>query len=348
MNRLGFPNDVIRIDGALDVVSTPLGVAPRRLPRWTGSRISDAFLAFDVEACAGVRLRFRTRSTSVSLTLRCNALQLDELEFAAAIDLLVDGEFVERREVTEVGRIRFAESRGASTTEGLVVTVNYEGLGDADKEIELWLPHTATCELIALETSQPVRATDARRTRWVHYGSSISHCLEAPGPTDTWPARVALARRLDLVDLGFAGQAVLDPFVARAIRDTQADVISLKLGINIVGGQLMRERTFRSAVDGFLDLIRQGHPTTPVLVVSAIHSPRYETCGLAGELSLARSRDILADVVEARIEEGEDTRYLDGQLLLGADEAEDLPDGLHPSPAAYLRMAGRFMELSGF
>lgn len=32
----------------------------------------------------------------------------------------------------------------------------------------------------------------------------------------------------------------------------------------------MRERTFRPAVHAFLDTIREGHPDTPVLVISAV------------------------------------------------------------------------------
>ena len=41
-----------------------------------------------------------------------------------------------------------------------------------------------------------------------------------------------------------AGQCQLDGFTARTIRDLPADLISCKLGINIVNGDTMRERTF--------------------------------------------------------------------------------------------------------
>ena len=56
-----------------------------------------------------------------------------------------------------------------------------------------------------------------------------------------------------LINLGLGGSALLDPFTARAMRDTPADLISLKIGINLVNTDLMRPRAFTPAVHGFLD-----------------------------------------------------------------------------------------------
>ena len=60
------------------------------------------------------------------------------------------------------------------------------------------------------------------------------------------------------------------------MRDTPADLISVKIGINLVNADLMRLRAFTPAVHGFLDTIRDGHPTTPLLVVSPILCPIHE------------------------------------------------------------------------
>jgi hypothetical protein len=49
---------------------------------------------------------------------------------------------------------------------------------------------------------------------------------------------------VDLENLAFAGQCKLDQHVARTIRDLPSDAISLKLGINVVNGDTIRERTF--------------------------------------------------------------------------------------------------------
>lgn len=86
----------------------------------------------------------------------------------------------------------------------------------------------------------------------------------------------ARAADVRLHNLGFGGSAMVDPFTARVIRDTPADVISVKLGINVVNGDVMRRRAFEPAVHGFLDTIRDGHPSTPVLLVSPIHCAIHE------------------------------------------------------------------------
>ena len=96
---------------------------------------------------------------------------------------------------------------------------------------------------------------------WLHHGSSISHGSDAESPTTTWPALAAALGGVELVNLGFGGSALLDPFTARAMRDTPADLISVKIGINLVNTDLMRLRAFGPAVHGFLDTIREGHPT---------------------------------------------------------------------------------------
>jgi len=111
---------------------------------------------------------------------------------------------------------------------------------------------------------------------WLHHGSSISHGSNAASPATTWPALAATAAGVDLVNLGFSGNALLDPFTARALRDTPADLISVKLGINVVNADLMRLRAFGPAVHGFLDTIRDGHPDTPLVVVSPLYCPIHE------------------------------------------------------------------------
>ena len=164
----------------------------------------------------------------------------------------------------------------------------------------------------ALEPARP-----HGRRRWVHHGSSISHCVGADRPTGTWPVVAARAAGVEVTNLSLAGNCLLDPFVARTIRDQPADLISLKVGINLVNTAAFRLRSFGPAVHGFLDTVREGHPDTPLLVVSPVSCPAVETTpgptgddghgGLAalgdpddmplGALTLTVIRDELARIV---------------------------------------------------
>jgi lysophospholipase L1-like esterase len=185
------------------------------------------------------------------------------------------------------------------------------------------------------------------------------------GPLGPWPQQAARELGVSLTNLGFAGDAMLDPFVAQTIATQPADVITLKLGINPVTTEAMKERVFGPAVHGFLDLVREGHPTAPIIVISAIAAPGFEdeagpsrevapgrfagTPRLAtdreGLVTLARSRAIIADVLAHRADDA-NLAYLNGLRLLGLADARHLYDGLHPDQAGYDLIARRFVELA--
>jgi lysophospholipase L1-like esterase len=251
-------------------------------------------------------------------------------------------------------------------------TVRFPELPAGEKDVEIWLPHAELTELIALRTDAPVRpAREHGRRVWLHHGSSISHGSNAASPTATWPALAAARGAVDLVNLGFSGSALLDPFTARAMRDAPADLISVKIGINVVNGDVMRLREFAPAVHGFLDTIREGHPRTPLLVVSPILCPvqedtpgplapdhtdgtmRFKATGdpaerAFGRLTLTVIRDELARIVALRAADDPHLHYLEGLDLYGEkDHAEfPLPDGIHPDPAGHRRIAENFARLA--
>jgi hypothetical protein len=193
-------------------------------------------------------------------------------------DLLVDGRLAGQASVTGGNVVMVDMATGAvETRPGRVGTVRFVGLPADVKDVEIWLPHNETTELVALRTDAPVEAVaDRGRRVWLHHGSSISHGFDAASPTMIWPAVAASLGGVELINLGLGGSALLDPFTARAMRDTPADLISVKMGINLVNLDLMRLRAFGPAVHGFLDTIREGHPTTPLLVVSPILCPIHE------------------------------------------------------------------------
>ncbi len=253
---------------------------------------------------------------------------------------------------------------------GTVGTIRFDGLPDEMKDVEIWLPQHETTEVVALHTDAPIEPAHRGRPVWLHHGSSISHGSNAASPSTTWPAVAAAQAGVELINLGLSGSALLDPFTARVLRDTAADLISVKIGINLVGADLMRMRAFTPAVHGFLDTIREGHPTTPLLVISAVLCPIHEeTPGpgvfdmaaladgkvlfratgdpaerAAGKLTLQSIREELARIVAQRTATDLNLSYLDGRELYGEDDYAELPlpDELHPDAATHLRMGERF------
>ena len=119
-----------------------------------------------------------------------------------------------------------------------------------ETEYELWLPFTDAVELLALRADAPVAppADRARRRAGCTTAARSATAIAPTRTTGTWPVVAALATDVELTNLAFSGSAMLDPFTARTMRDQPADLISLKVGINLVNGDVMRMRAFRPAV----------------------------------------------------------------------------------------------------
>ncbi|TDD03080.1 lipase [Nonomuraea deserti] len=365
--------DLLR--GFLDVETTAHGLLPHRLPARARRQIPDDRLAVAEAQSSGVRLAFRTRATAIELdTLPTKRVYQGFPPPADGVyDLLVEGRLAAQATVPG-GRVRTVTdmvTQSAEVHEGPAGTARFTDLPAGDKDVEIWLPHTEITELIALRTDAPVEpARDSGRRVWLHHGSSISHGSNAAHPSAIWPALAAAQGEADLVNLGFGGSALVDPFTARAMRDAAADMISVKLGINVANGDVMRLRAFVPAVHGFLDTIREGHPSTPLLVVSPILCPvqedtpgplapdfdgttlRFKATGdpaerAAGRLTLNVIRDELARIVEQRAADDPNLHYLDGRDLYGEkDYAEiPLPDEIHPDPAGHRRIGANFARL---
>ena len=368
--------DLVR--GAAELEQTGHGLTPHRLPAWARAQSPDPQLAMVEVQPSGVRISFRTRATAVELETVATRRVFTGLPDRphGVYDLLVDGRLTGQATVPGGNTLVIdVASGGTEFQAGPVGTVSFAGLPEADKDVEIWLPHNEATELVTLRTDAPVSpVTGGDRPVWLHHGSSISHGSDAASPSTTWPAVAAAGGGVELINLGLGGSALLDPFTARTLRDTAADLISVKLGINVVNLDLMRLRAFTPAVHGFLDTIREGHPTTPLLVVSPIYCPIHEdTPGpgafdldalregqvkfvatgdpaerAAGKLTLRVIREELARIVAQRAADDPHLHHLDGLELYGeADFAElPLPDRLHPDAATHRRMGERFAALA--
>jgi hypothetical protein len=361
--------------GAIELEHTGHGLLPHRLPAWARAQADDPQLAMAESQPSGVRVVLRTAATTVELDTLPTRRQYTGAPArpGGVYDLLVDGHLTAQATATGGNTLTTDLATGATTAQsGPVATVAFTGLPEGVKDVEIWLPHTETTELVALRTDHSVQPVPAGERRvWLHHGSSISHGSNAASPSTTWPALAAASAGVEVINLGLGGSALLDPFTARTLRDTPADLISVKLGINVVNTDVMRRRAFTAAAHGFLDTIREGrHADTPLLVVSPILCPIHEDtpgpsaidpAGLsagqlrftatgdpaevpAGKLTLRVIRDELARIVAQRAATDKNLHYLDGRDLYGPADHErlPLPDDLHPDADTHRLIGERF------
>lgn len=314
---------------------------------WACGVLIDQVLQLGVE----LRLTLTADARDLALELHAHRVAYRGAERArGAADVVVDGTWRQSQVLMGGDGLEVDMRTGvlASTTGGPDVA-HVEDLPVGEKVVDLWVPHDEQVDLVDLLADAPVHPTPVTGPVWVRHGSSISHGSGATAPTATWPAVAARAAGLHLHNLGFGGSAVVDPFMARVIRDIPADVISVKLGINVVNLDAMRLWSFVPAVHGFLDTNREGHPTTPLLLVSPIHcgireqvpgpsavdpaslgtgSVAFTATGdladiAGGRLNLQVVRAAMREVARLRVDDPH-LHHLDGLTLYGPEDEDEL------------------------
>ncbi|MGO2003581.1 GDSL-type esterase/lipase family protein [Arthrobacter rhombi] len=363
--------DLVR--GIAELEETPRGLTPHRLPGWVRKQYPDPqLLSMEVQP-SGVRLTFTTEASQMALETHpsrvvyrgadrprgCLQVLIDDQPWS--IEPLAGGDAME----VDLATGAVEQVPGPSHTTVL------HGLPAGQKRVEIWLPHNEALELIGLRSDAPLQPIEPDRPLWVHHGSSISQGSNAAAPAGIWPAVAARRGGVELRNLGLGGSSIVDPFMARVIRDTPADLVSLNFGINIVNTDAMRVRALVPAIHGFLDTIRDGHPTTPIVLISPIFCPIHESTSgpgaiapeslgtsqvkftatgtpgdeSAGRLTLEVIRREMHSLMEHR-EEDRNLYFLDGLGLYGASDENDLPlpDNLHPDAATHQLIGDRFAD----
>ncbi|MFF0335529.1 GDSL-type esterase/lipase family protein [Streptomyces fimicarius] len=272
---------------------------------------------------AGVRFAVRTDASELEL-------EVENDPGGSPLDVRVDGALAHRW-TGGPGRHRIA--------------FPLPGAGGGPAEVEVWLPHLSVTRIAAVTLRGHRQLLAAERTgrRLLVHGSSLTHCMYAAGPSESWPALVAAGRGWRLRNLGFAGEAYLDPLVARIIRDTPADLITLELGINAHIRGAFTARSWGPAVCGFLETIRDGHPHTPVVVLTPLSSPERERAVNSAGLTLEDTRSLAAEAVRVLQRLGDRALHLlDGSAIAPVADAGRLyADGLHPTAAGEYVLADR-------
>ncbi|MCR8634720.1 SGNH/GDSL hydrolase family protein [Paenibacillus radicis (ex Xue et al. 2023)] len=303
--------------GAVSIETNDTGLRPWRLPHDQLSLFASELVEKAGET-AGVRLAFLSDSTSVELHVGITDKDI-------LFDIVIEDELVDTKTLLAGEKICL-----------------FTNLPGGMKRIEIYFSQKAAVVVKALKVDDGASATPLsnNQPRWVAYGSSITQCSAAESPAQTWPAIVARNKGWDLTCMGFGGQCHLEPMVARVIRDLPADVISMCLGINVMGGNSLNIRTFRSAIIGMVSIIREKHRSTPLFLFSPIYCPHRETDENLVGMTLVTMRKEIREAVNILTSYGDSNlTYVDGLDIFGEAFVDKLPDQLHPNAEGYKIMA---------
>ena len=97
---------------------------------------------------------------------------------------------------------------------------------------------------------------------------------------------------------------------------------------------------------GFVKIIREKHPDTPIALISPIYSPgREDTVNGAG-FTLNGMRSEVAITVEKLHASGDgNIHYINGLDVFDTNKAHLLPDDLHPNTEGYGIVAAKLLNL---
>lgn len=267
---------------------------------------------------AGVHGRWLVHGGAMTIELRGAYGADDEL---GRLDVLVDGAIARRHQVLP----------GEQTVR--------VALPDREAVVEVWLPQIGQVEIRAFEPGDATQPSAPAGLRWTTYGSSITQCAHASGPSETWPALVARRTDWDMLALGLGGECHLDAAARRSIERRPADLISLCMGINIWGAADFHGRTLAGQVAEFVRGIRAAQPDASMVVFSPILAPAREGVRNAVGLTL----DDIRELVEKGASAVDGVTVVDGRELWSREEAERLlADEVHPGADGYRLLGDRF------
>ncbi len=323
MRSLTFPADPIQVHGLPWFNET----SPRlwRLPPRFQTTLPDDVFEGGKET-AGIRLRFRSDTTSLRLTGIYPPFGTPGSVtrfLRQGVSTYVDGIFWSIR-IPELDR-------------GEAELVLFENAERAMRDICLYLPSYGTIDVVSIgidddaQTQAP--SPFALPGPVVFYGTSITQggCASRPGLT--YEAVACRSLDLDYANFGFSGRGRCEPEVATALSEIDAACFVLDVGQNTTPEVL--EARFAS----FLDTLRDAHPSMPILVTT----PIFYSAELWSEETRKTAdakRRIITSAVRARMSTGPSLLHLlSARDYLWSDFTDGSVDGGHPNDLGFGRMA---------
>ena len=307
------------------------GGALARLPVRLKSTFRPAVWSL-AQSSSGGRIRFRSDTKILSLRLEYpsppNMANMQAFG-QTGVDLYADGVYL-------ATAVADQEAKPGKVYER--VLLDFSKQARAEREITIYLPLYKPVKVlgIGVDTGAAVREAKpfAVARPVVFYGTSITQggCASRPGMS--YEAILGRHLNLDFVNLGFSGNGLGEPEVARAVAEIDAACFVLDFGANHKTGEEMR-----AVYAPFLDAVRARNRATPIVVMTILYTAREIRIPSLGR-DWQERREFISGVVRERIRGGDTNLFLvDGATLLGSTPGDGLVDGGHPNDLGFYRMA---------
>ena len=278
---------------------------------------------------SGGRIRFRTNSPVVAIRLEYPGPPEMEPNMHAygqtGVDLYADGVF----RGTAIAGLDAKPGKSSEHT-------YFKDQPRIDCKITLYLPLYTPAKVLGIGLDADAHVQPARpfaaSNPVVFYGTSITQGGSASRPGMSYQAILGRVLNLDFVNLGFSGNGVGEPELARAVASINASCFVLDFAQNNPSVESLTQ-----AYGPFLEVIRDAHPETPILVITPIYTAHESW---SRDARVEGMRELIRQVAARRIATGD--RHLgivEGTDLLGPSRGDGLVDGTHPNDPGFQWMA---------
>ncbi|MGV3663446.1 MAG: SGNH/GDSL hydrolase family protein [Prosthecobacter sp.] len=266
------------------------------------------------QAPAGVRLRFRTDSVKLGFEATTGTYKTAPSPPIALIgvDVYVDGRYL----------------GSALPDDKAVLKKEWDlGVGTAMRDVEIYLPigSPTVIKEIVLEAAarlEPGKAYSQEKPV-VYYGSSITQGAQSSNPGVAFPCFLGRWLNMDFVNLGFSGNGLGEPALARAVAEIPASAYVVDYWAN--PPPEVYEKTFPE----FIAIIRAKHPETPIVVTGPYYNPSESFGSRMGGYQIEK-RKLIPRLVKEKQQAGDkNIHYVDGFDLISPDQADALSDARH-------------------
>lgn len=226
----------------------------------------------------------------------------------------------------------YAGTAAAPTKDSVVTIVS--GMDTSIKECLLYLPlySELTALKIGVQTGSSISSVaDLFPYKIAFFGSSFTQGTSASRPGMSLPAQIARELKVNVFNLGFAGNAKLQPYFARMIADVEADAIVLDAFSNPTDS-IIRER-----LENFAEIILKKHKRIPLIFIHTLYRGNMNF-NLKSRQTEARKEEAAKEIMKTIMRKYTNVYFLENPLNEEVN-GDASADGVHPSDLGYQMVA---------
>ena len=174
----------------------------------------------------------------------------------------------------------------------------------------------------------------------IFYGSSITQGACATRPGNAYTSMLCRALDAEQVNLGFSGNAIGEPALARAIASRRLSAFVLDYDHNASGPEHLAQTH-----EAFFRIVREAHPYIPIIILSMCDIRTFVLH--TGKTTAPERREVIRQTyLHARDNGDENVYFIDGETLFGDDDFDACSvDGCHPNDLGFYRMYRRILPV---